>query len=189
MQIFEFVVSLYVVIAGLGVTLLVRSIGQMIESRDRITFYWVHTSWLGFAFLLHVNSWFTLWNYRLISRWTVGQFLLLVSVPTLLYLASHISVPEISEDSTQRYDMRAYYYERHRILLSLLSVSVLFTLFSEYLLVERELLTVGNGMRLAGLGLLAAGIASERHRVQAAVVFGVIAIVVWALGFVGHPIE
>jgi hypothetical protein len=44
MQIFEFVVSLYVVIAGLGVTLLVRNIGQMIESRDRITFYWVQAA-------------------------------------------------------------------------------------------------------------------------------------------------
>ena len=39
MDLFEFVVGFYVVIAGIGVTLLVKSIGQMIESRDRIRLY------------------------------------------------------------------------------------------------------------------------------------------------------
>jgi hypothetical protein len=37
-DLFSYVVSLYGVIAGLGVILLVRSVGQMIESRARIRF-------------------------------------------------------------------------------------------------------------------------------------------------------
>ena len=187
MTVFEFVVSLYVVIAGLGVTLLVRSIGQMLEARRRIAFYWVHTSWLAFIFLLHVNSWFTLWDYRDLASWTVGQFLLLLSVPTLLYLVSHVAVPEIGEGA-DRYDMRRYYYDRHRLILGLLAISVVFTLANEYHLAGRDMLTTATGVRLGGLGLLLAGIASHRPAVHAGIVFGALAIIAWALGYVGHAI-
>jgi hypothetical protein len=35
-NVFEFLLALYSIIAGLGLSLLVRSIGQMIEARSRI---------------------------------------------------------------------------------------------------------------------------------------------------------
>ncbi len=189
MSLFEFIAGLYIVIAGLGVTLLVRSIGQMIESRDHVSFYWVHSCWLAFTFLLIVNSWFVAWQYRDISHWTIGQFLLLVSVPTLLYLAAHVSVPEISEEARHRYDMRAHYFERHRLLLGLLALAVLCNLLSEYLLVDHDLFTTDNGIRLAGLGLLLVGALSRRPWVHAVITVAVLAIVAWAFGYVGRPIQ
>lgn len=188
MSLFEFIAGLYIVIAGLGVTLLVRSIGQMIESRDHVSFYWIHSCWLAFVLLMIVNSWFIAWQYRDVSQWTIGQFLLLVSFPTLLYLAAHVSVPEIAEDATHRYDMRDYYFERHRLLLGLLALAVLSNLVSEYLLVDHELLTTDNGLRLAGLGLLIVGVISRRPWVHAAITVAASAIVVWAFGYVGRPI-
>jgi len=36
LSIFEFLLALYAIVAGLGVSLLVRSIGQMIEARERL---------------------------------------------------------------------------------------------------------------------------------------------------------
>jgi hypothetical protein len=36
LSIFEFLLALYAIVAGLGVSLLVRSVGQMIEARDRV---------------------------------------------------------------------------------------------------------------------------------------------------------
>lgn len=188
LDLFEFVVSFYVVIAGLGVTLLVRSIGQMIESRDRIGFYWVHSAWVALVFILHVNSWFTLWAYRDLPSWTVGQLLLLLSVPILLYLASHVSVPEIAEDSQARHDMRVYYYERHRALLGLLALSVLFNLGSEYLLLKGQVFTLANWLRLVGLAMLVVGLITARPRVHAAITVAGIAIIAYALGFLDDPI-
>jgi hypothetical protein len=186
---FEFIAGLYVVIAGLGITLLVRSVGQMIESRDHVLFYWIHSSWIGFIFVLNVNSWFTLWSYRDLTRWTIGQFLLLVMVPTLLYLAAHVSVPEIPEDTTQRYDMRAYYFQRCRMLLGLIALSILANLSAEYLLVDHEMLTTENWIRLAGLAFLLTGLLSRRPWVHAGITLGALAIVAWSLGFVGHPLD
>ncbi len=188
MDLFEFVVSFYVVIAGLGVTLLVRSIGQMIESRERVQLYWVHSCWLAVIFVLHVNSWFTLWSYRDLSSWTVGQLLLLLSVPITLYLASHVSVPEIVEDSPVRHDMRQYYFERHRSLLGLLALSALFNLGCEYLLLRANVFTLANWLRLAGLGILLAGTLSARPRVHAAIALAVLAMLAYALGVLDDPI-
>jgi hypothetical protein len=189
LDLFEFVVGFYVVIAGIGVTLLVKSIGQMIESRDRVERYWVHSSWLVFVFFAHVNSWFTLWAYRDQPSWTVGQLLLLVSVPILLYLASHVSVPEIPEGSSGRYDMRAYFYERHAILLGLLALSIVFNLGCEYLLLGQRVFTVGNWLRLLCLGLLTTGIFSSRPAVHVAIVVALGAMLAYGITLLDDPIS
>lgn len=189
MDLFEFVVSFYVVIAGLGVTLLMRSIGQMLESRRRIQFYGVHSWLLFFLFLMHVNSWFTLWAYRDQVSWTVLQLLLLVSVPVLLYLASHVSVPEIAEHSSARHEMRTYYYERHRLLFTLLALPVAITLASEYLLLGEQVFSINNALRLAGLALLCLGAISGNERVHVAIATSLLLIVVGAAAFLGSVIS
>src|SRR6187549_1253077 len=56
--IFEFIVGLYAIIAGLGISLLVQSVGQLIEARQRVKLYWVHTVWIALIFVAHVSSWF-----------------------------------------------------------------------------------------------------------------------------------
>jgi hypothetical protein len=188
LDLFEFVVGFYVVIAGIGITLLVKSIGQMIESRDRIRLYWVHSSWLVFVFFAHVNSWFTLWAYRDLPSWTVGQLLLLISVPILLYLASHVSVPEIAEESVIRHDMRAYFYRRHRILLGLVALSIVFNLCSEYLLLESRVFTAGNWLRLAILALLLAGVWLSRPWIHVAIVLLLGGLLLFGITFLDNPI-
>ncbi len=188
MDLFEFVVSFYVVIAGIGVTLLVKSVGQMIEARNRVQLYWVHSAWLLFVFFAHVNSWFTLWAYRDQPGWTVGQLLLLVSVPILLYLASHVSVPEISENSTETYNMRDYFYRRHAILIGLVTLSIVFNLGCEYLLLEHRVLTLGNSLRLATLSMLLLGICISNPTVHVTIVLLLGSLLIFGITFLDNPI-
>src|SRR5262245_12924710 len=110
MDIFEFILMLYVIVAGLGMSLLVRSVGQMIEHRSRVTLDWVHTVWLVLIFVSHVITWFALWRFRHHSPWTPLDALLLLNMPIMLYLVSHLAVPELEDDRV--HDMRAY-FERH----------------------------------------------------------------------------
>ena len=77
MTVFEFLLALYAIVAGLGVSLLVTSVGQMIEARDRVRLYWVHSCWLALTFVGHVVSWFTIWRFHDHAPWTVLQALLL----------------------------------------------------------------------------------------------------------------
>ncbi len=189
MSLFEFIVGFYVVIAGLGVTLLVRSVGQMIESRDHLRPYWIHSCWLAFIFVMHVNSWFMLWSYRDQPSWSVAQLLLLLSVPILLYLASHVSVPEIPEHSDERFDMRFYYYRRHRILFGLLATSTMLSLTSEHLLLAETRFSLLNQLRSLGLVLLFLGAFSRRPAVHVGITLVALAIVVVGLAFIGRPIS
>jgi cell division protein FtsW (lipid II flippase) len=118
LSVFEFLLALYAIVAGLGVSLLVRSVGQMIEARDRLRLYWVHTSWIALIFVAHVVSWFSLWRFAEHAPWTVLQALLLLCVPIFLYLISHLAVPELEDG--RMHQMKDYYYRHGRWMQGLL---------------------------------------------------------------------
>ena len=176
---FEYFIGLYTIIVGLGIALLVRSIGQMIEGADRIRLYWVHTTWLGLIFVTHVTSWFFLWKYHEIPEWRVYESLLLLSVPVLLYLASHLAVPEIKEYEDERYDLRDYYFgrARYRWIQGLVGSAILVTLLIDALLLEQGTSLQAASHRLVVLAVLLPGILTARpavHQVQATVLLALV---------------
>jgi hypothetical protein len=58
MEAFDFILALYSIIAGLGVSMLVKGVARMIEARDRLHLYWIHTGWVIVLYGTHVSSWF-----------------------------------------------------------------------------------------------------------------------------------
>ena len=186
MSIFEFLLALYAIVAGLGVSLLVRSVGQMIEARDRVRLYWVHSCWIALVFVGHVVSWFALWRYAQHSPWTILQALLLLCVPILLYLISHLAVPELEDDRV--HDMREYYFRHARWTQGLL-LGVLVAGALAHFVIEGSLdLTGARGVRAAMAVVLVPGIISRHptvHAVQAALLLVVMAI---AVSYVAQPV-
>ena len=186
MGVFEYLLALYAIIAGLGVSLLVRSVGQMIEARDRVRIYWDHTCWLAVVFVAHVVSWFLLWRFSQHAPWTILQALLLLGVPILLYLVSHLAVPELGDGL--EHDMRAYYY-RHARWIQALTLAALVIGVLAHLFIEGRLdLTGARGVRAAVLFVLLPGILSDNpklHGVQAVLLLVILAI---AVTFVARPI-
>jgi hypothetical protein len=186
LSVFEFLLALYAIVAGLGVSLLVRSVGQMIEARDRLRLYWVHTSWLALVFLAHVVSWFGLWRYAQHEPWTILQALLLLCVPILLYLISHLAVPELEDDRV--HDMRDYYYRHARwtqgLLLAVLVASAL-----AHLVIEGQFdLSGARGVRVAMSVILVPGIVSLNPRVHAAQSVLLSCIMLIAVTYVAAPV-
>jgi hypothetical protein len=164
MTLFEFLVTLYSIVTGLGLTLLIRSVGQMLESRRKTRLYWVHTCWLAIMLLSYVSVWFQLWSYRDVASWTIGETLLLLSVPVVLYLVSHLAVPELEIGAA--HDMRQYYYEHCGLLQSLLALAVVLSTLGAGLILERWASESWLGFRLVILAILVAGIVSRRPRVH-----------------------
>jgi len=186
LSIFEFLLALYAIVAGLGVSLLVRSVGQMIEARDRVRLYWVHTCWIALVFIGHVVSWFALWRYAGHAPWTILQALLLLCVPILLYLISHLAVPELEDDRV--HDMREYYFRHARWTQGLL-LAVLVAGALAHLVIEGRLdLSGARGVRAAMAAILVPGIISRHptvHAVQAALL---LLIMLVAVSYVARPI-
>jgi hypothetical protein len=185
-SIFEFLLALYVIVAGLGVSLLVRSVGQVIEARDRVRLYWVHTCWIALVFVGHVVSWFALWRYADHAPWTVLQALLLLCVPILLYLISHLAVPELEDD--RLHDMREYYYRHARWTQGLL-LAVLVTGAVAHVVIEGRLdLSGARGVRAAMALIVVPGIVSLNPRVHAAQAVLLALVIVFAISYVAQPI-
>jgi len=185
-SIFEFLLALYAIVAGLGVSLLVRSVGQVIEARDRVRLYWVHTCWIALIFVGHVVSWFALWRYADHAPWTVLQALLLLCVPILLYLISHLAVPELEDD--RLHDMREYYYRHTRWTQGLL-LAVLVTGAVAHLVIEGRLdLSGARGVRAAMALILIPGIVSLNPRVHASQAMLLALVIVFAISYVAQPI-
>lgn len=183
---FEFLLALYAIVAGLGLSLLVRSIGQMIEARDRVRLYWVHTCWIAIAFVGHVISWFALWSFVGHAHWTILQALLLLCVPILLYLISHLAVPEL--EGGVSHDMRAYYY-RHARWIQGLTLGVVLAGALVHIVVEGRVDVSGaRAVRLATAAILVPGIFTlnpKVHSVQAALLLLVLAV---AISYVTEPL-
>ena len=187
MSIFEFLLALYAIVAGLGVSLLVRSVGQMIEARDRVRLYWVHTCWIALVFIGHVVSWFALWRYAGHAPWTILQALLLLCVPILLYLISHLAVPELEDDRV--HDMREYYFRHARWTQGLLLAVLVAGALAHLVIEGRFDLSGARGVRAAMAAILVPGIISRHptvHAVQAALL---LLIMLVAVSYVARPIS
>jgi hypothetical protein len=105
---FEYVVVLISIVLGLAATRLLTGIGEMIETRDRKT-YWVHLLWVLNTFLYIVMIWWIIYRWRNTQQWTFYHFLFLLLGPTVLYLLTVLLFP----DGNQR-DYRAHYYAWRR---------------------------------------------------------------------------
>jgi hypothetical protein len=186
MTTFEFLMALYAIVAGLGISLLVRSVGQMIEARDRLRLYWVHTCWIALIFVAHVVSWFALWRYADHEPWTVVQALLLLAVPILLYLISHLAVPELEDDLM--HDLREYYYRHGQWMQGLLFAVLVAGSTAQFVIEGSVDLSGARGVRAAMALVLLPGILSRRplvHSIQAVVLVGVM---LYAVSQVARPI-
>ena len=186
MSIFEFLLALYAIVAGLGVSLLVRSVGQMIEARDRVRLYWVHTSWIALIFVAHVVSWFGVWRYAQHAPWTVLQALLLLSVPILLYLISHLAVPELEDDRV--HDMRQYYFRHARWTQGLLLAGIVASVLAHPVIEGHFDFSGARGLRASMILILAPGIFTLDPRVHAAQAMLLLLVMALAVSYFAMPI-
>jgi hypothetical protein len=184
--IFEFLMALYAIVAGLGVSLLVRSVGQMIEARDRVRLYWVRSCWIALVFVAHVVSWFALWRFAQHAPWTVLQALLLLCVPILLYLISHLAVPELEDGRT--HDLREYYFRHGRWMQGLLLAALVSGAAAQLVIEGQPDFSGGGGVRAAAAVILLPGIVSRRPVVHAAQALLLVLVMLYAVSYVARPI-
>lgn len=123
MNAFEFVLGMYTIVAGLGISLLVRSVGQLINARGHVRTYWPHTLLVASLFAIQFLAWFSLARFSTHSPWTAMQVLMLPVVPVLLYLVGILAVPNAEPGA--EVDLREHYYRNARWTYGLLLLATL----------------------------------------------------------------
>ena len=104
--------TLYSIVAGLGISRLVQGVTAMIQARSNLRFYWMHTAWIVIIFLANILSWFALLRFATGAHWTVFNAMLTLFMPIVLYVVSDLVVPPI--DGERRTDLREYFFHNCR---------------------------------------------------------------------------
>jgi len=168
---------LYSIIIGIGIAQILVAVGHILQADKSIRLYWVHSGWVLLIFLLHIFVWFNAWEYRAIQTWNFAQFLLFLTVPIILFVASVIAFPDIYQE--QDYDFRAYYYASFRWLHGLSAALIVIASINEFMLLDPRIFVWQNGIRSLASLVLMVGFLSRRpklHAVQIIVLFGLIAV-------------
>jgi hypothetical protein len=104
--VFTFIVALAAVINGLGIVRIVGGLGEFLRRRDSldVSYYWVHSLLALFQLTTHVLIWWALIGLRDVGSINFLQYLYVLLGPTMLFLATSLLVPEITDN---KIDLRA----------------------------------------------------------------------------------
>lgn len=121
---FEYLGVLISIILGLGITQLLASFAGVLRDRAQLRFDDVPLAWAATLVLLHVQTWWTLFDLRGIGAWTFAQFAVVLLQPVILYLLSALVLPPPGA----RLDLGANFAAHRRwffgLLLALLAASL-----------------------------------------------------------------
>ncbi len=111
--VFTFIVALAAVINGLGIVRIVGGLGDYLRRRDSldVSYYWVHSLLTLFQLITHVLIWWALIALRDVSSINFLQYLCVLLGPTILFLATSLLTPEITDNKV---DLHADYMRFRR---------------------------------------------------------------------------
>ena len=113
----KFLMFFFAVLVGLGFVRLINALAAYLQNREKVRIYWVHASWVAFMILLYINIWWGLWAYRDVESWTYFSYLLLLTGPLSLFLATSLLVPEIEQitsDGEEPIATDEFFFKVHR---------------------------------------------------------------------------
>jgi len=105
---FEYVSVLISIILGLGITVLLTGLADMIRNWKRVQFYWPYGVWILIIFILHLQEWWTTYLLRSEMKWTLTLFAFIIIYPIVLFILANLLFPKRWRKNGV--DMKVYYY-------------------------------------------------------------------------------
>src|SRR5260221_4591987 len=93
MDTFSYLSVLISIVLGLGITNLLGGMATLLSRRADVRMYWPLPIWLVTLFLMHVQTWWTMFGLRRVGHWTFAEFLIVLMQPVLLYLMTALVQP------------------------------------------------------------------------------------------------
>jgi hypothetical protein len=118
---FDFVCAFYSVVLGVAVAQLMTDIGRLLEIRNQVRTYWVHSLWVVTVLFASLGNWWGMWSARSLKIWTFCMFALVVAFAAAIYLMTVLLFPRLPE-SQQGIDLRRYFYKNRRIFFSVTAI-------------------------------------------------------------------
>ena len=186
---FQYLTVLVSIILGLGVTQLLTGVGRLIQARERVRVYWPALLWVGLLLLIHVQSWWAMFEMRDHQAWTFLKFLVVLFHPISLYLMAALVLPDVAEATGgaagngaarggRVLDLRAHYYAQAGWFFGASAAVIVTSVLRPLALDGRLPLDLDRGLQATFLAL-AVGAAST-HRARYHEAFAIAAAVLFA---------
>lgn len=109
---FEYVVVLISIIIGLGVTVVLTGVAQLIREERSVKVFWPYLIWIGLVFVMHIHEWWITYQLKSTASWSLPTFLFIILYPILLFILANLLFPD-SWDKSDR-DMKQFYFGIYR---------------------------------------------------------------------------
>jgi len=172
MDAFNYLSVMVSMVLGLGLTQLFAGIGNLVQVRRRVRFYWLHAVWIALMIGLHLQMWWSFWMMRGVQEWTYTGFAFVLLGPATLVIASHVLLPELVDGTI---DAERHYYDTRTVFFGLLAVAGVWALLIESVMGLRSLIVAFRLLQVFGIGMMVVCAWSANRRVHAVCTFLVIA--------------
>lgn len=108
MALFEYLGVLISVVMGLGITHLLIGTSKLIQQRDTIGAYWVHTLWTVNILIYVLAIWWGMFWWSRLAEWTFYHFLFVTLYAVALFLLAAMLYPW---DFPSDFDFKGYFYK------------------------------------------------------------------------------
>jgi hypothetical protein len=108
MSLFEYLGVLISVVMGLGITHLLTGVSKMIQHRDSVRLYWVHTAWAANILVYILVIWWGMFWWSSLAEWTFFNFLFVTLYAITLFLLAAMLYPW---DLRSDFDFREYFFK------------------------------------------------------------------------------
>src|SRR5262245_46503277 len=105
---FDYLSVLISIVLGLGIANTLSGIANIIRHRGRYEMFWPMPVALFTLFLIHVQTWWTMYGLRHETQWNLGGFLIVLAQPVLLFVMSVLLSPETPEG--RRVDLKGEFF-------------------------------------------------------------------------------
>lgn len=119
---FEYVSVLISIILGLGITLILTGLAEIIKRLGTIKIYWPYIIWIVLVFVLHLQEWWITYELKSVTRWSLQSFLFVVSYPILLFILANLLFPA---EWSVNLDLKAFYFKNSNKLFICIIISAI----------------------------------------------------------------
>lgn len=165
MDSFRWISVVLSMILGLGLTRLLSTTVALFRFRRKVTGDWIPFAWAGCVFIQQLQFWWAIMELpSLVGAWTQGLFVLLVSLPLLLFLSAELILPPPGQED--RLDLLASFEHNGKWSLIALSVYFLLAFVTDVMYWGLSPFTFTGGLIMVQIALPLVVVLSHRRRVR-----------------------
>jgi hypothetical protein len=163
---FEYVCVLISIILGLGITVLLTGLADLLRHWRTTAVYWPYLVWIAIVFVLHLQEWWITYSLRSEMEWTLPLFLFIISYPIVLFVLANLLFPKWTD---KKIDLEDHYFDNYQQYFGVALVLIIISILQNHFL-----LGLAFGKQILQFALAALFVAllwsrARHHRVHAMV--------------------